>query len=55
MSFIGNVELLSMKCRGIGHHLAARGKSHEFSRVAEGTWGLLLSYDVDVHSKWKFV
>ena len=30
MSLIGNTELLSMKCRGIGPHLAVRGKSHEF-------------------------
>ena len=30
MSLIGNIEHLSMKCRGIGPHLAARGKSHDF-------------------------
>ena len=37
-SLIGNTELFSTKCRGIGPHLLARGKSHEFSRVAAGTW-----------------
>ena len=35
MSLIGNTELLSTKCRGIGPHLAARGKSPEFSRVGQ--------------------
>ena len=33
-----------MKCRGIGPHLAARGRSHEFSRVAAGTWCIFSSY-----------
>ena len=42
-SLIGNVELLSMKCRGIGPHLAVRGKSHEFSLVAAGTWCIFSS------------
>ena len=37
--------------RGIGPHLAARGKSHEFSRVAAGTWCIFSSYSGDVHSK----
>ena len=37
--------------RGIGPHLVARGKSHGFSRVAAGTWGILSSYSGDVHSK----
>ena len=36
-----------MQRRGIGHHLAARGKSHEFSRVAVGTWCILSSYGRD--------
>ena len=31
------------KCRGIGPHLAARGKSHEVSRVAAGTWCIFSS------------
>ena len=34
-----------MQCRGIGPHLVARGKSHRFSRVAAGTWGIFSSYD----------
>ena len=28
-----------------------RGKSHGFSRVAAGTWGIFSSYSGDVHSK----
>ena len=32
---IGNIELLSTKCRGIGPHLAAMGKSHEFSELLQ--------------------
>ena len=36
-------------------HLVARGKSHWFSRVAAGTWGIFSSYDGDAHSKWEFV
>ena len=35
MSLIGNMPLLSMNCRGIGPHLAARGKSHEFSELLQ--------------------
>ena len=31
---IGNTEFLCRQCRGIGPHLVARGKSHEFSWVA---------------------
>ena len=53
--FDGNMELLSMKCRGIGPHLETRGKSHEFSRVAAGTSGIFSSYDGDAHSKREFV
>ena len=30
---------------------AGRGKSHGFSRVAAGTWGIFSSYSGDVHSK----
>ena len=41
--------------QGIGPHLEARGKSHGFSRVAAGTWGIFSSYDGDAHSKWEFV
>ena len=35
MCLIGKTQLLCMQCRGIGPHLAARGKSHEFSRVVQ--------------------
>ena len=49
--FDWNMELLSMKWRGIGPYLAARGKSHEFSRVAAGTCGIFSSYNGDAHSK----
>ena len=55
MSLIGNMELLSMKCRVIGPHLAARGKSHEFSRVVAGTWCIFTSYGGDGHLKLGFV
>ena len=40
---------------GIKPHLAERGKSHGFSRVAAGTWGIFMSYGGDVHSKLEFV
>ena len=43
-----------MKCRGIGPHLAAMGKSHEFSRVATGTWCLFSRYGGDGHLKLGF-
>ena len=36
---------------GIRPHLAGRGKSHVFSRVAAGTWDIFSSYSGDVHSK----
>ena len=52
--FDWNIELLRMKCRGIGPHLAARGKSHEFSRVAAGTWCIFWSYGGDGHLKLGF-
>ena len=54
-SLIGNTELLSKKRRGIGPHLLARGKSHEFSRVAAGTWCIFSSYGWDGHLKPGFV
>ena len=44
-----------MKCRGIGPHLAARGKSHEFSRVVAGTSCIFSSYVGDGHLKLGFV
>ena len=36
-------------------HLAERGKSHGFSRVPAGTWGIFSSYGGYVHSKVEFV
>ena len=51
---IGKTKLLWTQCRGIGPHLAESGKSHRFSRVAAGTWGILLSYGGDIHSKLEF-
>ena len=44
-----------MQCRGIGPHLAARGKSHGFSRVVEGTWSIFSSEDRDGPSRLVFV
>ena len=32
-----------------------KGKSHGFSRVAVGTWGIFSCYDGDAHSKREFV
>ena len=55
MCLIGKTQLLCMQCRGIGPHLMERGKSHGFSRVAAGTWGIFSSYDGDAHSKREFV
>ena len=55
MCLIGKTQLLSMQCRGIGPHLVARGKSHGFSQVAAGTWGIFSSCDGDAHSKREFV
>ena len=52
---IGNTKFICKQCRGIGPHLAARGKSHEFPRVAAGTWGIFLSYGRDGHLKLGFV
>ena len=43
-----------MQCSGIEHHLWARGKSHGFSRVAAGTWGIFSSYGRDGHSRLVF-
>ena len=40
-----------------GNRASSRGagKSHGFSRVAAGTWGIFSSYDGDAHSKREFV
>ena len=43
-----------MQCRGIGPYLMALGKSHGFSRVVAGTWGIFSSYDEDDPSKLLF-
>ena len=42
-------------CRGIRPHLAARGKSHDFSRVVAGTWYIFSSFGRDGHLKLGFV
>ena len=55
MCLIGKTQLLCMQCRGIGPDLVARGKSHGFSRVAAGTWGIFSSYGGDGHLKLGFV
>ena len=52
---IGKTQLLWTHCRGIGPHLAERGKSHVFSRVAAGMWGIFSSYGGDFHSKLEFL
>ena len=44
-----------MQCRGIWLHLVAREKSHGFSQVATGTWGIFSNYSGDVHSKLEFL
>ena len=55
MSLIGNTGLLSTKFRGIEPHFAEMGKSHEFSRVAAGTWCIFSSYSGDGLLKLGFV
>ena len=52
---MGNTESLCMQSRGIGPHLPAMGKSHVFSRVAAGTWGIFSSYGGDGPSKLLFL
>ena len=52
---MGNMELLCSPCRGIGLHLAVRGKSHDFSRVASGPWRIFSSLGGDGLSKLVFV
>ena len=41
--------------QGIQASSRGEGKSHWFSRVAAGTWGIFSSYDGDAHSKREFV
>ena len=55
MCLIRKKKLLCMQCRAFGPHFMAGGKSHGFSRVAAGTWGIFSSYDGDAHSKREFV
>ena len=43
MCLTGKTQLFCMQGRGYGPHLVAMGKSHEFSRVAAGTWGIFSS------------
>ena len=51
---IGNLELLCTQCRGIERHLSQRWKSHGFSPVAVGNWGIFFSYAGNGHSKLMF-
>ena len=44
-----------MQCKGIGPHLAVRGKSQGFSHIEVETWGIFLSYGGDGFSKLEFV
>ena len=55
MCLMGNTELLCTQCQGIWPHLASRGKSHGFSRVAAGTLVTFFIYDGDGHSKLVFI
>ena len=48
-------ELISMQWCGIRPLLVASRKSHGFSRVSAGLWGIFSSYGGDVHSKLEFV
>ena len=55
MCLVGNKEFLCMQCWGIGPYLRYKDKSHEFSPVAAGTWGIFSSYGGDGHLKLGFV
>ena len=52
---MGNTELLCTQCRGTVPHLVARVKSHSYSRVAAGPWGIISSYNGEGPSKLVFV
>ena len=54
MCLIGNTESRCMQCREIGPHLTLSWKSHEFSRIGAGTWGIFSSYGGDGHLKLSF-
>ena len=45
------MKFFSTQCQGIRPHLAARGKSHGFSRVASKTWDIFLCDGGDGPSK----
>ena len=53
--FDGEHGIAVHQCWGIGPHLTARVKSHGFSHVAVGTWGIYSSYGGDGHSKVMFL
>ena len=55
MCFMGNTEMLCTQCRRIWPHLTAKGKSHGFSRVAAGSWGIFSTYSGDGPSKLMFL
>ena len=50
-----NMKLFSTQCQGIRPHLAARGKSHGFPRVASRTWDICSRDGGDVPSKVVYV
>ena len=54
MCLNGNKEFLCMQSREIGPLLVARGKSHEFSLLAAGTWDIFSTYGGEVHLKLGF-
>ena len=51
---MGNTELLCMQCHGIEIHLAARGKSYGFYRVAAVSWCIFSIYGRDGPSTLMF-
>ena len=55
LCLIGKTQLFCTQSRGIEPHFVASGKSHGFSRVVAGTWGIFSSFGGDVHSKLEFV
>ena len=52
---MGNMELLCIQCRGIGTHLAASGKSHDFFSSCGGNLGYIPELPRDDPSKPLFV
>ena len=49
------MKLFSTQCQGVRPHLAARGKSHGFSRDASGTWDIISCDGGDGPSKVVYV